>query len=282
MKKFSLSILAILMVVLSACAASPAVANADASSAATKVADLVAQTQTSAAPTPALASATAAPTSVSTQSTNADILNTTYTNAVSVPMQLILGTLKLEGSAQALSKEQAAALVPLWDEVLTLTQSMGPGVGGPESGNSNGQDTTQQNNASAPQVSSETQTKIDELVQKIEAIMTADQLKAIAELQITQETAQTIMTEKGIMLGGPGQNGGKGGGTPPAGDQNGAGAPPAGGQTNGQASGQPSASQAGVKGGMIPSQLVFSLIQYLQQAAGLPVSTSMPTPSGGE
>lgn len=178
-------------------------------------------------------------------------LNTTYENAVSVEQQLILGTFKLEGTNLAVSKEQASILVPLYANLKTIVESMMPAQG------------TQGDPAGAqPQAASaETQTQIATIIKDVLAAMTPEQIKAISEMQITRETAQTIMTENGISMGGPGQNGEKPGangrppaGTPPAVDPNGgAGAPPSDGK-NGQQRG----------GGMIPAELINALIELLQ------------------
>ena len=120
-------------------------------------------------------------------------------------------------------------------------------------------------------VSTETQAQIDTIIKDILAAMTPEQVKAISEMQITREIAQTIMTEKGISMGGPGQGGEMPGangqppeGTPPAGGQNGgAGAPPSDGQ-NGQQPG----------GGMIPSELINALIELLQTKLDEGLSTA--------
>jgi len=44
-------------------------------------------------------------------------LNVTFENAVSIEQQLVLGTLKLEDSDLAVSKEQADILVPLYTKL---------------------------------------------------------------------------------------------------------------------------------------------------------------------
>jgi hypothetical protein len=69
---------------------------------------------------------------------------------------------------------------------------------------------------------------MDKLVADIQAEMTPEQIAAIAAMQITQETAMTILQELGITLGGP-QGGG--GNAPPGGGQPPQGTPPAGGMT---------------------------------------------------
>jgi len=56
-------------------------------------------------------------------------LNVTYENVVSIEQQLVLGTLKLEDSDLAVSKEQADILVPLYTNLKTIMESMKPGYG---------------------------------------------------------------------------------------------------------------------------------------------------------
>jgi hypothetical protein len=177
-------------------------------------------------------------------------LNTDYENAVSIEQQLILGIFKLEGTGQAISKEQAGFLLPLYSNLKVIIESMTPAQG------------TQGKPDSQPQaVNTETQAQIDTITKDILAALTPEQVKAISEMKITREVAQTIMTEKGISIGGRGQGGAMPGGngqppegTPPAAGPNGsAGSPP----TDGQKGQQPD-------GGMIPSKLVNALVELLQ------------------
>lgn len=186
------------------------------------------------------------------QTTSAAVeLNTTYENAVSVEQQLILGTFKLEGTDLAVSKDQAGILIPLYSNLKTIVESMMPAQG------------AQGDPASAqPQtIGAKTQAQVDEIIKNILAAMTPEQVKAISEMQITREVAQTIMTEKGISMGGPGQGGkmadGNGQppqGTPPTGGQSGGGNAPQGDAPNGQRSG----------GGMIQPELINLLLEALQ------------------
>jgi hypothetical protein len=180
-------------------------------------------------------------------------LNTTYENAVSVEQQLIFGTFKLEGTNLAISKEQAGVLTPLYANLKTIVESMMPAPdtqGDPA-------------NAQPQTVSAETQSQVDAIIKDILAAMTPEQVKAISEMQITREIAQTIMTEKGISMGGPGQGGAMPGGAngqppegaPPAdGGQNGGGGAPQGDAPDGQQPG----------GGMIQPEVITVLIELLQ------------------
>ena len=180
-------------------------------------------------------------------------LNATYENAVSIEEQLMVGAFKLEGTNLAISKEQANILIPLYTNLKTIVESMMPAQG------------AQGDPASAqPQtVNAETQAQIDTIIKEILAAMTPEQVKAISEMQITREIAQTLMTEKGISMGGRGQGGGGAmpeangqapEGTPPARGQNGGAGVPPGGDQNGQQPG----------GGLIPSELITALIELLQ------------------
>jgi hypothetical protein len=206
-------------------------------------------------------------------STGTTNLSTTYENAVSVKMQLLLGTLKLVATDQSMTQEQASVLLPLWANLQTLSQSVRP-------------DQPQQDSSSTSQsTNTDTQQQIDTLVEQIQQAMTPAQIQAIANMQITQETAMALIQELGITLGGPQQgNGNNSGdatmpqppqGNPAAGDSNsnGAGAPPSGGQ-------QPGNSQMPVpQGGMVPPQLLDSLIQALEKIANGETVTTLPTAS---
>jgi hypothetical protein len=208
--------------------------------------------------------------------------STSYDNALPAASQLLLGTLQLEGTDQAVTAAQAAVLLPLWTEYSSLAQSMGPGSGQTDTTSS----------------SLDVQAQVDTLVAKIQAAMTADQIQAIADLQLTSDSAQTILSDLGITMGGQGQNAGgqqppaiPGGngqqpqGAPPAGSspsggqqprgtpQAGAGqapqgtppAPPRGGQPSGN--GQMPNAQAGGRnlGFGFPPEVTTALIQHLQE-----------------
>jgi hypothetical protein len=190
----------------------------------------------------------AAPTTAATQDTSgATALDTSYENAVSVEMQLILGTLNLTGDL-AVTEGQASDLLPLWTDLKTLSMSMGPGQ-------------AQANATPQPQgADSETQAQVDALVSQIEAAMTPEQIEAIAAMKITQDSAMTIMQAQGLTMGG-------GSGNPP----------PSGGQP--PSDGQVTAPPAG--GSMIPPELFDALIQALGGTPSAAVATpSVPSGSG--
>ena len=225
------------------------------------------------------ASTAAAQNSAGGGTPNGVALGTSYDNAASVELQLLAGTMKLEGTNLAVTADQAAILLPLWKQVQSLGQDMGPGQGGP----SQTQDSATPAAASA---GSDTQTQIDGLLNQIQAAMNAEQIQAIAEMQITQDSILSVMQTKGSTMGGNGGPGGNGQapqGTPPAGGEgNGQPAqvtPPAGGGGNGGAlQGTPPAGSPSMQGGGMEMILVNALIQLLQnRIAGTSALTGSAT-----
>ena len=243
MKKIFSTLLITLLLALSACTANPnSPAGPDSAQAVTQVADIVSQELTAAVPT--MTEATVTTTSSAVE------LNTTYENAVSIEMQLLLGTFQLEKTDQAVTKEQASFLLPLWKSLKTLSQSLMP-TRGMDQGQTNAK-------PQPPSVDTETQAQIKALGKQIQAVMTPEQLQAIAKMKITQKTTMTIMQEQGITPGGPQ-------GVPPAGGPGKNGQPPADGQQPG--AGKMFTPQTG-GAGFLPTELVEALIQLLQSKAG--------------
>ena len=107
----------------------------------------------------------------------AGVLSEGYEGALPVQTQLIVGTLRLEEGEWAVSAEQAAQLIPLWKAVRSLSSS----------------DTA-------------AEAEVAGLLEQIQETMTAEQMQAIAAMQLTQEDLFGEMQELGI---GPG--GGEGG-----------------------------------------------------------------------
>jgi len=244
MKKIIPAISIILLLLLSACSSAPATESSDSSASSTLVADLVNQNLTASAPV-------APQTSPEAETIQ---LTSDFTDAVSTEMQLLLGSIKLEGTEQAITAEQANLLIPLWTNFKTLSQNMMPAQG------DTGQGQT---------VNTEAQTQITELAKQIQAFMTPEQINTIASMQITQESSQTIMQELGLSVGGPQQGNGN---QPPQGNMP-QGTPPAGGPggqpPNGDQMGTPPADGMQRGMGFIPQELVDSLIKMLEQRAGL-------------
>jgi hypothetical protein len=96
-------------------------------------------------------------------------LSADYESALPVENQLILGTLLLEGTENAVTAEQSAALLPMWMMMKELTAS----------------DTAA------------TQEKGGLIVQ-IQETMTAEQIQAIADMKLTQEDLFAYMQKAGM------------------------------------------------------------------------------------
>ncbi len=88
---------------------------------------------------------------------NPDRLNTNYDKALPVETQLVLGTLKLEGTPQAVDPATAGELLPLYTLLRQLTSS-----------------------------GTAAQAEIDAVLEQIQSVMTTDQIHAIAEMKLTQ------------------------------------------------------------------------------------------------
>ncbi len=301
MKKTTLTILILLMLTLSACAGqSPAMGSSDFAQTATKGAEPVALRSATATPAAAKAvapmtlhSTVATPTATAQDTSAAIELDTSYENAVSVELQLLLGTFELEGTNLAVTQEQAGVLLLLWNN-FKQSRMPEPGQGAPGQG---------QDNASSQPPGAITQTQTSTLTQQILAAMTSEQITAIAEMKITQETAMTIMQEQGITMGGPQPDDGNstqppqgappaGGpqpppGAPPGGSQQPPeGTPPAGGSQLPQGAppaGAPGGNDGRVRtgSGMIPPEMIDALLQLLEERSGTLLATSSSSTRAG-
>jgi hypothetical protein len=168
--------------------------------------------------------------------------------------QLLIGSLKLDGSGQQISAEQAASLLPLWKLLKTLSTS----------------DTAAQE-------------EIDALVKQINAAMTQEQLDAITAMALTPQDMFTLMQELGIEPEFQGNATGQRpeGFQPPEGFVPGQGGGPGmgGGQAGGPGGGENltpeqiataqamRAERGGLPGGQLNSLLMDALIEYLEKLA---------------
>ena len=178
--------------------------------------------------------------------------------------QLAVGTLKLEGTPNAVDAKEAAGLLPLWQAYSQIVTS-----------------------------DSTAQAEIDGLVTQIKDTMTPAQVSAITAMKLTQQDTFTTLGKLGFASSGAnapsatgtprassnaggGFAGGAGG--PPGGSPGGgAGAPPAGafgggdlagGGLAGAGTGQTSSTQvapSSTRAGGIPPALLQSLIDFLQK-----------------
>jgi hypothetical protein len=174
---------------------------------------------------------------------------------------LLVGTLKLQGTGNAVNASQAASLVPLWQAYAQLTSS----------------------NTAA-------QAEIDAVVSQIQTTLTPAQVSAITAMKLTRQDMVTEMSSLGLTNGGangtpgfsftPRAGGGTGGGNRaggggfPAGGGGfaggGAGGAGAGG-TTGAARPTQNATQIALRAqfaNRIPTALMNALVTYLQKIAG--------------
>ena len=187
---------------------------------------------------------------------------------------LLIGTIKLEGTSNAVDAKTAAALVPLWQAYAQLTSS----------------------NTAA-------QAEIDAVVTQIQQTMTPQQIQAITAMKLTRQDMTTTMSDLGLTnnFGGgangtPGfsftpRAGGAGGGFTRGGGGGDAGGPPASGFPGGGGGGgggfpgggtggtggtgaaraTPNATQQALRAqfaNRIPTPLMDALISLLQKKAG--------------
>jgi|GEM_PF-1142780 len=122
-------------------------------------------------------------TTTQNKSTNNDVtisgLSTDYENALPAISQLALGTLELDTSGYPLSDEQVSDLAFLWKALIILYES--------------------------ETVSSD---EIQAVIDQIEEGYTSEQLKSIAEMELTFEDMGLITQELGLSFGGRGGFGG--------------------------------------------------------------------------
>jgi hypothetical protein len=102
-------------------------------------------------------------------------LKSDYENALSVPMQLVLGTLMLEDTDLSVDSNQAAQLLPLWKAARSLGSS---------------------DTAAAEEVGA--------VYNQIEETMTPEQITAIAAMQLRREDMFEVVHELGLTFGGGG------------------------------------------------------------------------------
>ena len=182
---------------------------------------------------------------------------------LSTESKLVVGTFKLDGTDQAVTKNQAKQLVILWQVYQEISQS----------------DTAAQE-------------EVDGLLKQIEGTMTDAQMQAINGLSLSQRDVMTLMQEKGLMgdipqmsnssssssSSGSNSSGGgaaMGAGGPP---DMGAGGPPdmggggpmmGGGSSSSSSSSSSNSSSSSTQSRTSPtSQLLDALIEYLQGITG--------------
>ncbi|MEW6718288.1 MAG: hypothetical protein AB1345_12425 [Chloroflexota bacterium] len=105
-----------------------------------------------------------------TSQKNAITLSDSYEGALTIETQLVIGTLKLEGTDLAVTSEQASVLLPLWKAYQSLSTS----------------DTAATEEFTA-------------LINQIEESMTNEQIEYIAALELKQEDMFSLIQELGLL-----------------------------------------------------------------------------------
>lgn len=118
-----------------------------------------------------LIACSAIPAELTPVSLTGEYLNTDYTDATSLRNQLAFGIIELEGTANAITPEQAKILIPLWQAVIALS----------------GEPTTAEEELTAVQ---------DQIV----AGLNTEQLQAIAAMQLTTTTLNAFYAEFGFVF----------------------------------------------------------------------------------
>jgi len=187
---------------------------------------------------------------------NSQTVSVQASDVLPVASQLVLGTIQLEGTEQAVTSEQAKELLPMWQVYQDISNS-----------------------------STAAQEEVDGLIEQIQETMSTGQMQAITEMNLTQQDvfaairAQNISASSGssqssnysgVNFGSP--DGGMPGGGPPDAGMVGGAAPDGGmgGASPITSTGQSPETEAGSGLGRsagIPNILIDALIQYLEQTA---------------
>ena len=171
--------LLIVMLTLPACGTNePAPEQAATAQAATMIAEIVSQAPPPSMPTETSPTVPTAEPAATIAEPVQHVLNTNYPEAVSIQVQLLIGTLRLDTTNIAVTREQATVLLPLWNNFLALKQS------GPI-----------------------TQEQVEPLMQQIQVSMTPEQITTIATMQITQQDLRAMFQELGLTPAGKGNQG---------------------------------------------------------------------------
>ena len=175
-------------------------------------------------------------------------------------LQLAAGLLKLVGTSNAVTSQEATQLLPLWQSLQQIESSMPQGGQRP------------QGTPGAPQPNPTMMAMRQQVAAQITSIenaMPPAQIQAITAMNLTGQDMFTAFQQAGITMGGPGQGGGfrsSSGGTftPPQG-----GTPPIAGTPGAFRGG--GFGQGGGRMGMgnfLPPGVVTGIIQFLQKTAG--------------
>jgi hypothetical protein len=129
------------------------------------------------------AAAAGAPTAIQATPTPS-IFSTDYTDAMPVASQLALGTIRLKGTADDLTPDEAANLLMLWKGMAAVANATNP-----------------------------SQFEINGLISQIQESMKSTQVKSIASMKLTNADIAKTAQEMGLAFGGGNRAGGAGGST---------------------------------------------------------------------
>jgi hypothetical protein len=171
-------------------------------------------------------------------------------------LQLAAGMLKLDGTSNAVTAQQAAQLLPLWQSLQQIQST--PVAPSTPQAQGTGTPGGRFNSAMMQQMNAQ--------IVLIQNAMTPAQIQAITAMNLSMQDIFTVFQQNGITMMGPGQGGGftQNGGTftPPQGTPrayNGTPGAFGGGNFNGGRRGF---------GNFLPSTVVNGIVQYLQKKAG--------------
>ena len=177
-------------------------------------------------------------------------------------LQLAAGMIKLDGTSNAVTAQQAAQLLPLWQSLQQIETSAS------QQGGSQG--TPQSTPAARPNTAMMQQVQAQLVL--ITNAMTPAQIQAITDMNLSRQDIFTTFQQAGITMGGFGQGRGFGnnGGTftPPQGTPQAAGTPGAYGGNGGFGQGGNFSGRRQGFGGFIPPSVADGIIQFLQKKAG--------------
>jgi hypothetical protein len=174
-------------------------------------------------------------------------------------LQLAAGMLKLEGTSNAVTAQQAAQLLPLWQSLGQIESTAAP-QGGPQGA---------PQGTPGPRLSTGMMQQVAAQIDLIKNAMTPAQIQAIADMNLSRQDFFTAFQQAGITMGGPGQGGGGFGAnggtfTPPQGTPPADRTPRAYGASGGLGA---NGGRQGF-GNFIPPSVVTGIVQFLQKKTG--------------
>jgi hypothetical protein len=162
-------------------------------------------------------------------------------------LQLAAGMLKLDGTSNAVTAQQAAQLLPLWQSLQQIESTPAAQV------------TPQVQGTPGGRFDPAMMQQIGAQIVLIQNAMTPAQIQAITAMNLSRQDIFTVFQQNGIAMGGPGQGGGG------FGSNGGTFTPP---QGTPRPQGTPGAFRRGGFGNFLPPIVVNGIVQYLQKKAG--------------